>query len=352
VSDGRFEPRALTAHWPLEGLDQPSAVKVVVLGLILFVLLVTWHLLVRWLMAGILGVGELFWLDPFEARDPEFGRGVLLIRRSDVTEDCGPSVKVFDLRFPPKEAELRQLLPYEVKAEAILVKHLEERLEDLPSIESTLQLLETLVMRQDRPVIVVSAVSPIAYMRRRLQSTADSVAGQFITPAMIGRWARLLEQLARIDADELAPVTLAEMIRWFLAFGPAEMHRCYAAKDSDEKDRKDDEAKEFESAEFESEVIKTPRLYGIAWEYVWQRQIEEWKIAGVTPDAVKLLAHEPQRLCEAHKLPRLEDLAGEKLQALLTDVARAHYEPLVHLTDDEQLIPVQLGKEGYVNPRA
>jgi len=334
--DGRFSETCLRGRWPLSGLGNSSPMGFLLPLALFLALLVSCYLIMRWLMHGILGVGELQWLVVPEPHQPDFGRGVLLLRRSAVTEDCGREVKVVDLRAAPTEADLRDAIPEDVKV--VLVKHLEERLEDLPSLESTRELLESLVIRQKRLVIILSTVAPLSYLRRRLQSSADVDANRFITPEVIGRWARLLEQLARIDADDVSPLSLPELIEWFLVLSPANLWRRYEGGAV--------------FGRFEKQTTQTPRLRGIAWEILWQHQIRSWKAAGVTPAEVGALAQQKgDSLSRAHPLERLDGIGDEKVDADLTEAAGAHYRALwSHLTDDEQLTLVQLAKEGYVNP--
>ena len=336
LGDGRFSERCLRSQWPLPELGNSSPLRFLLpLGLLLAVL-VSCYLIVRWLMHRILGVGELQWLVLPEPHQPDFGRGILLVRRSVVTEDCGREVKVIDLRSAPKETDLQDAIPEDV--EAVLVKHLEERLEDLPSLESTRELLESLVIRQKRLVIVVSTVEPLRYMRRRLQSSADVEAARFITPEVIGRWARLLEQLMWVDADDVSPLSLPELIDWCLALGPAQLWRRYEGTAV--------------FGQFKDETRQTPRLRGIGWEILWQYQVRSLKVAGVPPAEVAALAQQGgDSLSRAHPLERLQDVGDERAKAALQNAAGAHYRALwSHLTDDEQLLLVQLAKEGYVNP--
>src|SRR5262249_45825996 len=90
------------------------------------------------------------------------------------------------------------------------------------------------------------------------------------------------------------------------------------------------------------------------WEFLWQRQIASWHAAQIEPESIAALASlQSGYLRLVHPLERLDDLDGERLQVLMTDIGRAHYRGLwSHLTDDEQLILVQLAREGWVNPRA
>ena len=347
VGDGAFSENALIAAWPPLPWGRASLGGVALLLLVLLALLASSYLIIRWLMKGILGVGRLNDREAPPMRDPDFGRGMLLLRRGEMWEDSSTGVEVLDLRSPLKAERLRDPIPESCKV--VLVKHLEERLEDLPTLKDTLESLEKVLLGQRRKdgseylVVILCAVAPLSYLRRRLQSNADDQANAFITPDVIGRWARLLEQLAHVDADADADVlflTRREIIEWFRTLPPVELRRQYEGK--------------ADLGLFAAETTQTTRLRGIAWETVWQKQIGSWRRSQVPPDAVRALVLQGGgALRTAHPLDglthRLEDL--EKVYETLAEMTRAHYRALwSHLTDDEQLLLVQLSKEGYVNP--
>lgn len=343
---GVFRQECLEAPWPPGGTYGGLSAWWLVLLALAF-LFGGLYAILRWLMSSLFGVGQLNWVEGHVVREPEFGRGVLLLRHGEIAEKFAPNVKVVNLRSLPKAEDLRDSIPDDVRV--LLLTHLEERLEDLPNLEATLDLLESVLFRWSRPkgrecvVVVVSTVAPLSYLRRRLQSNADTEADRYITADVIGRWARLLESLARVDIEadrHVASLSVADVIEWWLALPPAEVYRIYRGRES--------------LGGYAAETAQTPRLRGIAWEILWQRQIDSWKRSRpeVTPAEVAALIEkgEPSFATE-HPLERLDAESAETIEATLDEAARAHYRSIwSHLTDDEQLALVQLSKEGYVNP--
>lgn len=372
---GDTSDAALAVAWPPADLEQGSTALSWVLAVVLGILLVGWYFLVRWIMRSVFGAGEWLITSKPQAGEPHFGNGVLLLRRAGMTEDWSArksdpelgivwdkDVHVLDLRTRPAGWDVRDSIP--PAAKVVLIKHLEQRLENLPTLDATLNLLEAVLFRQKRTkgdeylVIVVSAVQPLAYLRRRLQSSFDVAADKFIQPEVIGRWARFLECLDRVDADQASPgkddpasgttptervesLSLVELVAWLVAIRAEDLYRAYHQADF---------------GPYAKNTTQTPRLRGIAWEILWQRQISHWRTGKkVSPRQVaKLRRDAPGALAAAHSLASLQEDNDDpaKAEHQLTDATRAHYRALwSQLTDDEQLTLVQLAREGYVNPR-
>jgi hypothetical protein len=85
---------------------------------------------------------------------------------------------------------------------AIVVKHMEHRLDERERNVAKLELLERVVLRRSNPVTVISQTDPISYFAKRLKSEGDPACpANYVTGEEMERWSRVFEQLSKRRFD-------------------------------------------------------------------------------------------------------------------------------------------------------
>jgi hypothetical protein len=261
-------------------------------------------LVLRWLAARIVGLDEEHGVErrPAEA---QHARGLLLIGSGCPLAGERVHADVFDLSDGQSASGREETLGRVWSAApVVLVQHLETALDDPARSEQALQLLETLVSRQPKPLVVCSETDPLMHFRKHTPP-AD-------TPATneAARWARVLERLANVPAGA-APSDAESLVSLVLAVDEADRTGWLWLPTRASVPWRPDDVQQLAD-----ETRWTARLRGIAWE-VWS----------LRPPAEGIVR-------------RLEQVAG------------AHYRRLwLQCSEEEQLLLAQLVSEGLVNPR-
>jgi hypothetical protein len=176
-------------------------------------------------------------------------------------------------------------------APGVLLDHFEHRIDEAAWNQQKLALLEELVLRKHRTVIVVSQLDPLGYFARRIRSPGDKAnETNYVTQDEMTRWALVLARLRKVSSTPL----------------PA------------------DERLSLEQADavLQSECAWSERLLSV------KRQIRE--AMGTRP---------PWR-------------TRKDLVAHVGDLAEAHYRVLwSRCTDEERLVLIHLARYGFVNPK-
>ena len=260
--------------------------------------------LLRWLSTRVVGLGRLVVAPPGPSANVQRARGVFALGGRGPRGVEPPEASLFDLRAEePKSDGARKL---EATSKVVIVDHLEDALRSPERAARALEVLETLLADQPRPLVVLSDLDPltqVGLLPRENGADADAAAA---AQSVRARWARCLEQLCLLPPSA-AVADLGQLIRWAMAVGDEAGLKSLGAQGvwSDDARRA-----------IEKECQWTPRLRGIAQEILaFDRPFPE--------AAIQVLA-----------------------------ASRAHYRSLwERRPEDEQLTLAQLGREGFVNPK-
>ncbi len=302
---GPHQVSRIASTVPVPGLT-PSGTwqRVGVIGGFLVFASLLW-LVLRWLAACIVGLDEEHGGRRTLPTEAQHARGLLVIGSGALLAGEAVHADVFDLSddqsAPGREEALGRVWS---PAPVVIVHHLEAALDDPARGEQALQLLETLVSRQPKPLVVCSETDPLAHFRKRTLPAGTPVPNDAV------RWARVLERLARVPAGA-APSDAESLVSLAVAVDEADRTGWLWLPTRVTVPWRTEEVQQLVE-----ETRWTPRLRGIAWE-VWS----------LPPPAEGVVR-------------RLEQVAG------------AHYRRLwLQCSEEEQLLLAQLVSEGLVNPR-
>lgn len=195
------------------------------------------------------------------------------------------------------------------ECECLVIDNLTHRMDDADFNRSKLALLERLILGAKRKVVIISRVSPISYLRERLQSKGDRKADEsYVTEEEIDRWGRVLERLALIEPD----------------------------------------------------VRDITALWDTIWPHSWRARLQRpWPDPAFVPPA----APGEELMLECAGTSRLVGIrhelnlaygaavgSGEVLIERVRRAAQAHYRALwALLTDTERLVLIHIAREGFEN---
>jgi len=286
-----------------------------VLGIVSFALALFW-VLVRWLAGRVFGLNRRAAKAPAPPASAQIASGLFVANPN--LEICPQSAifEVVDFRSVDMASSEWRAQIANSKKPGVVLQHLEERFSDPDRRRGKLELLEELIVGCSKLIVVISQIEPLGHLSRRLHSHWDVKADEEISTELIARWARVLERLAWVGPEccvENEP-QLARLL-WQMYDLRTKATELTAAKLREEAGQ---------SATLVDECQYTARLLGIGWEL---QTLDE----GATADAKDV----------------------DAMRRRVANAARAHYQSgWCLLTDEEQLVLVQLANEGFVNPQS